>query len=67
MTNPIDIIAGALWGCSADAHRLAEAAANALTDDRIVDHAVDALNRSDFGGVFAKEIVLIVLRSVGGS
>jgi hypothetical protein len=68
MTNPIGIIAANLWGLNPEAFRLAEAAASALTDDRIVANAAAALRANgwqDHDGVTAETVARTVLRSVG--
>lgn len=76
MTNPIDIVAAALAGRNPEAFALAQAAANALTDERIVANAGEAL-RDDDGSLSVpdgvrhlsadarRHVALVVLRSVG--
>lgn len=77
MTNPIDIIAAALRTTDdvRDEHGMADraravVAANALTDERIVEVAAQAL--CDNGWVLgmdddARAMARVVLRSVGGA
>lgn len=72
--NPIDIIANAMrhadGGHTMGTGALAEVAANALDDWRIITVAADALRRSgweDFEGVRAEDIARTVLCSVGGA
>lgn len=83
MTNPIDIIANAMRVADGNhtmgTGRLAEVAANALTDDQIVANAVQALiddgwreghegpnGQSEQSDEDLANIARTVLRSVGG-
>lgn len=74
MTNPIDIIADAVRAADSGhsaPRALAEVAADALTDERIVDNGAQALYDEGWtpspDDKDAKAIVRVVLRSVGGA
>ncbi len=75
MTNPIDIIANAMraadGGHTMGTGALAEVAASALIDERIVANAAQALYDAGWtpspNDKDAKAIVETVLRSVGGA
>ncbi|GGM52270.1 hypothetical protein ACFFX1_55660 [Dactylosporangium sucinum] len=73
--NPIDVIANAVRAADGShtlgAGRLAEVAAAALTDERVVDHAVGQLLADGWGeflsGAQLQTIAAAVLGSVGGA
>lgn len=77
MTTPLDIVAAAVHaaqcGCpdvEQPAYDTAEVALNALTDERVVDHLVNALYRLGWGAVgegTLEDMVRDAMRELGGA
>lgn len=77
MTGPIDIIANAMHaaecGCGTAGYvsrNQAEVAAQVLTDERIIDHAVQHLSLTvgpQLSEADLRHVARVVLRSIGGA
>ncbi len=66
--TPIDIIAAALldggWAYRRDATRIAHVVADALTDDRIINHAIAAVRNHTWTGPDVEDLSDMDLRAV---